>query len=123
VLHNDGACRQLIAMTHVPELHGDQVTAPKLAVDAQVEQGQLTHSVLYLEPYSKRPDVLDLERGLLTNDLALFPRLATQGTGTGNGFQNDLQASYRASTVNPSRLNALASQQLDRQLRHVGNRT
>jgi hypothetical protein len=43
VLHDDGARRQLIAMTHVADLEGDEVAAAKLAVYAQVEEGQLTY--------------------------------------------------------------------------------
>jgi hypothetical protein len=49
---------------------------PQLAVDSQIEQGKLTHSTFHLEAHSERPDVLDPERCLLTDDLALVPRLA-----------------------------------------------
>ena len=37
VLHDDGACRHLIAMAHVPNLKGDEITSAQLAVDAKVK--------------------------------------------------------------------------------------
>jgi hypothetical protein len=76
VLHDDGAARQLIAVTHVSDLERDEVAAAKLAVDAQIEEGQLTHTVFHLKPNPERPDILELERGFLADDPALVPRLA-----------------------------------------------
>ena len=37
VLHDDGARRHLVSMTHVPNLQSDEVASAQLAVDAQVE--------------------------------------------------------------------------------------
>ena len=54
------------------------------AVDAQVEEGQLTHTVLHLKPNPERPNVLQLERGLLPDDLALVPWLAMNDVGFGS---------------------------------------
>ena len=67
------AHRQLIATTHVSDPEGNEVTAAKLAVDAQVEEGQLTHTTFQLEPNPECPDIFELERGLLANNLALVP--------------------------------------------------
>jgi hypothetical protein len=39
VLHDDGTRRHLISVTNIPDLQGDQIAAPKLAIDAQVEEG------------------------------------------------------------------------------------
>jgi hypothetical protein len=48
VLHDDGTRCHLITVTHIPDLQGDQIAAPKLAIDAQVEEGQFAHSMLHL---------------------------------------------------------------------------
>ena len=48
----------------------------RIAVDAQVDEGELAHPSLHLESDAKRPDILELERRLLPDDLALVPRLA-----------------------------------------------
>lgn len=77
VLHDDGACRHGFAVADVPDLESDEVAAAKLAVDAQVEQGELAHPALHLETDAQRPDVLELERRLLPDELPLVPRLAS----------------------------------------------
>jgi hypothetical protein len=69
-------------MAHVPDLEADQVASTQLAVDAEVEEGEFAHSALHLKPNSKCPDVLELERRLLADDLALVPRLAMSTVGT-----------------------------------------
>jgi len=49
VLHDDGARRHLVSMTHVPDLQGHKVAATQLAVYAQVEQREFAHTALHLE--------------------------------------------------------------------------
>jgi hypothetical protein len=71
VLHDDGARCDLIAVADVADPQCDEVATPELAVDAQVEERQLAHAVLHLEPHPKCPDVLELEWSLLPDDLAL----------------------------------------------------
>ena len=44
MLHDDGARRHLVAMTHVPDLERDEVASAQLAVDAEVEQGNRASS-------------------------------------------------------------------------------
>jgi len=63
-------------MTNIADLQGDEVASTQLAVDTQVEKCELAHPVLHLEADAERPNVLELERGLLPDDLALVPRLA-----------------------------------------------
>jgi hypothetical protein len=63
-------------MANVPNLETDKVTTAQLAVDSKVEESKLAYPALHLEADSKCPDVLDLERGLLADDLALVPWLA-----------------------------------------------
>jgi hypothetical protein len=63
-------------MTNISDLQGDEIAPAQLTVDTQVEKCELAHPVLHLEADAERPDVLQLERGLLPDDLALVPRLA-----------------------------------------------
>jgi hypothetical protein len=63
-------------MTNVPDLEGHQIAATKLAVDAQVEQREFADAAFHLQPDAQGPDVLELERRLLPNDLSLVPRFA-----------------------------------------------
>ena len=81
VLHHDGPGRDLVPVTDVPDSQADQVAASQLAVDAQVEQRELTNPVLHLQADAQRPDVLGLERRLLADDLALVPWLSVGGVG------------------------------------------
>jgi len=52
VLHDDGARCHLVAVTDVPHFQADEVTASQLAIDAEVEQRQLTHPLLHLQANS-----------------------------------------------------------------------
>jgi hypothetical protein len=81
VLRDDRARRNLGAMLDVAQLQCHQITAPQLAVDAQVEQRQFTCLVLALQPGSDRPYVAGLERCLLPHQLALVPRHALSASG------------------------------------------
>jgi hypothetical protein len=73
----------LVAVADVPDLEADEVAAAQLAVDPEVEEGKLAHSIFHLQTDSKRPDVLKLERCLLADDLALVPWLAMNSVGVG----------------------------------------
>ena len=67
-----------------PDVVTCRYQAPKLAVDSQVEQGEFSNSLLHLQPDAQSPDVLELERRLLPNDLALVPWLVMNGAGVGS---------------------------------------
>jgi len=54
-----------------------QVAPTKLAVDSEVEQRQFTVAMIQLQPNSDGPDLLQLQRGLLAEQLALVPRYCT----------------------------------------------
>ena len=84
VLHHDGPRGELVAVADVADLEGNEVTSAKLAVDAQVEKREVAYSILHLKTNSKCPDVLELERGLLADDLALVPWLPMSGVGCGS---------------------------------------
>ena len=83
VLHHHRARCHLVAMADVSDLETDEITAAELAVDSQVEECKLAHSVLHLQADSKSPDVPDLERRLLSDDLALVPWLAMDSLSSG----------------------------------------
>ena len=78
-------------MTNVPDLQGNEVASTQLAVNTQVKQRELAYPVLHLEADAERPDVLELERSLLPDDLALVPRLAMSGVA--RGFHDGLPSS------------------------------
>ena len=81
VLHHDRPRGHLIAVADVPDLQNDEVTTSKFAVDSKVEESEFADSTLNLKADSKCPDVLELERCLLADDLAFVPWLATVGVG------------------------------------------
>src|SRR4051794_6853145 len=68
VLHHHGPSSDLLAVADVPDLEADEVAAAQLAIDSQVEERELAHPAFHLEANTKCPDVLDLERCLLTDD-------------------------------------------------------
>jgi len=75
----------------VPDLQADEVAAPKLAVDSQIEEGELSHPAFHLQANTEGPDFFDLERHLLTDDLALVPWLVMNNGG--NRFHDGLPSS------------------------------
>ena len=74
----------MVPVADVADLEADQVAAAKLAVDSQVEECKLPYAVFHLQADSECPDVLELERRLLTDDLALVPRNTTNDVGSGS---------------------------------------
>lgn len=75
VLHDDGSGGHLVTMRHITHFERNQVSSAKLAVDAEVEECELTDPTFHLKTYSQGPDVLHLEGSLLPDDLILVPRL------------------------------------------------
>ena len=70
-------------MADVPDFEADEIAAAQLAVDPEIEYGELAHPALHLETHPKGPDVLGLERCLLSDNLALVPWLAVNSIGVG----------------------------------------
>jgi hypothetical protein len=60
-------------VAHVAHAQLDQVAGAQLAVDPQVEQGKVAQAALHLEPDPNCPDLPELERPLLADELALLP--------------------------------------------------
>ena len=60
-------------MLHIANPKAHQITTAQLAVDRQVEYGQVADVVRILEMESNGPDILWLERWLLADQLAFVP--------------------------------------------------
>ena len=54
----------------------DQIASTKLAVDSQIENGEIADGTRILQADAESPDVLRFERRLLADELALIPRVA-----------------------------------------------
>ena len=72
-LQDDRARRDPLALAHVADPQSHQITRPQLAIDAEIKQGEFARAVLDLQPDPNRPNVLDLQRRLLSDQLALVP--------------------------------------------------
>jgi hypothetical protein len=58
---------------NVLDPEGDDITTPQLAVDGQIEHGQITDSLVDLELGPDRPDVFLSQRRLGSNQLPFVP--------------------------------------------------
>jgi hypothetical protein len=76
LLHHDRSCGNAVAMRDIPNPQLDQVARSQLAIDGQIEQRQVSAVVGKLQSNPDSPDVLELERCLLTDELAFVPRFA-----------------------------------------------
>jgi len=54
----------LAAPDEIADLHFDDVAAPQLAVDRQIEHRTVTHPALMIQPEPDSPDLLRLQRSL-----------------------------------------------------------
>jgi hypothetical protein len=63
VLHHYRPRGDLVAVADIAEPERNEVASAKLAVDAQVEERELAHSVFHLKTNSKCPDVLESLNG------------------------------------------------------------
>jgi hypothetical protein len=74
-LDDHGSGQVLIGVHHVPHPQAHQITAPQLAVDCQVEHGQVADLMFVLQVESNGPDILWLERWFLADQLAFVSGL------------------------------------------------
>jgi hypothetical protein len=65
----------LAAVRHIPNVQVNQIAAALLAVDRQVEDGEVANLVFVLQVDSDGPDVPGLEWRLLADQFAFVPRL------------------------------------------------
>jgi hypothetical protein len=64
---------------HVVDAECNEVTGSQLAVERQIEQGQIPDTMSNLEPDPNGPDLLRLERRFGSNQLAPVPRCSGSG--------------------------------------------
>src|SRR5690242_14191721 len=74
LLHHDRSRGYPIAVTDIVDPKLRQVTPSKLAVDCQVEDGQLADPLGELEPHPDGPYIFQPQRRLLADQLPLVPR-------------------------------------------------
>jgi hypothetical protein len=60
-------------VTDIPHPQLYEITGPKFAVYRQIEQGEFSAPIGELQAHAYGPDLFELERRLLTNELALIP--------------------------------------------------
>ena len=75
LLHDNRTRSHLIPMTDITHLECNKVTPPQFAVNAEVEECQLSNASFHLQTHTQSPDLFDLERGFLANNLPLIPWL------------------------------------------------
>ena len=74
LLHNRGTLSDAPTCGDIGDPQGDQIAAAELAVDGQVEKREIPHPLVHLQTHADRPNLLERERGFLTDKLALVPR-------------------------------------------------
>jgi hypothetical protein len=78
------ASRDLTALDDIVDTQPDQIAATQLAIDGEIEKRKVSGSMIQLQANPDRPDFLQLQRGLLTEQFAVVPRCnATFGLGLG----------------------------------------
>ena len=65
---------------HVRHPHGDNVTASKLAIDRQVEEGEIARLALHLKLSPDRPNVARSQRRFCTEQLAPYSKVRTSAS-------------------------------------------
>lgn len=70
--HRSGGCE--VAVAHIADSETNEVAAAELAIDPEVEEGQVAYPLLKLQARADGPDITDAERRLLADQLALVPR-------------------------------------------------
>src|ERR1700686_5671784 len=75
LLKDEGAGRHALAVADVayPQLH--EIARTELAIDSQVEEGEISTWTGNMKSYANRPYLLKFEWRLLAYELSLVPRL------------------------------------------------
>jgi hypothetical protein len=60
-------------MAEIADTQAHQIARPQLAVDGEVEYSELPNSVSDLKAHSNSPDIFELQRRFLPDELALVP--------------------------------------------------
>jgi len=76
-LHDNCTGGDMTALDHIMDAKRYQIAPAQLAVDGEVEQREFSGSMIQLQPNPNGPDFFQLQRGLLTKQLALIPGCCT----------------------------------------------
>jgi hypothetical protein len=72
-----------MTVADVPYPQLPEVAGTELAVDGQIEKGEISTLICDLESYANRPYLLKFERGFLAYEFSLFPGLTSGNCGAG----------------------------------------
>ena len=64
----------MTALDHIVDAKRDQITPAQFAVDGEIEQCEFPGSLIELQPNPDNPDLLQLQRRFLAEQLAFVPR-------------------------------------------------
>src|SRR5437762_12017387 len=70
LLHDNRTAGDVTALDHIVDAQRDQITPAQFAVDGKVEQCEFPGSMIQLQPNPDSPDLLQLQRWLLAEQLA-----------------------------------------------------
>ena len=73
LLNNSSTVANVLSHAYVGDSESHKVAAAQLAIDREIEQGEVAAMVFELEPDPDRPDLLWLERALLADEAPLVP--------------------------------------------------
>src|SRR5207249_6331033 len=98
LLHDNRAWSNMTALEHIADVKPHQVAPAQLAVDGEIEQREFPGSMIQLQSNPDGPDLLQLQRWLLADQLPFVPRYYTPvslGVGVGSGMHEWLLGSRR----------------------------
>src|SRR5213078_3199144 len=76
LLHDNRTAGNVTALDHIVDAQRDQITPAQFAVDGKVEQCEVVPgSIIKLQPNPDSPDLFQLQRRFLTEQVAFVPRL------------------------------------------------
>ena len=90
LLRDDRAWGDMTALERIANAKSHQVAPAQLAVDGEIEQREFPGSMIQLQSNPDGPDLLQLQRWLLADQLPFVPRYYTPislGGGDGNGIR------------------------------------
>src|SRR5260370_23304236 len=89
LLHDNRTGGDMIALEHIANVKPNQVAPEQLAVDGEIEQREFPGSMIQLQSNPDGPDLLQLQRWLLADQLPFVPRYYTPvsfGGDVGSGM-------------------------------------
>src|SRR5271170_5578249 len=74
LLDHGSAVPHLASAAYIVDPEPHEIAAPQLAIDGEIEQGEVASPPLKLEPDADGPDLLGLQRALLADEAPFVPR-------------------------------------------------